>query len=358
MNAQLILENGRIFEGKSFGAPPDALGEVVFTTAMTGYQEILTDPSFAGQMVVMTYPLIGNYGMNLDDAESSGPKCAALIVREVSTHPNNFRCEFNLSDALASSGIPGLCGIDTRALTKILRTNGPLRGRLVAKDSKESLTNIEKSLTSWQNENPCALVSCPMAYRYSEGAVRVAVLDYGIKANILRTFAQKGCQITVYPYDTPAQKILSLAPDLVFLSNGPGDPQKMEGPIAQIRSLIGQVPIAGICLGHQLLALALGGETARLPFGHRGANHPVADLESGRVRITSQNHGYYVSRLPEGMRATHRSLNDSTLEGMRHKTLPLFTVQFHPEACPGPLENLDLFDAFIALAKEKPHAEK
>ena len=311
MKAKLILENGMVFEGKAFGHLKDSVGEVVFTTGMTGYQEVLTDPSYYGQIVTMTYPLIGNYGINLEDMESDSPKVRGFIVREKCNLPNNFRCELELEDFLKQNKIVGLEGIDTRALTTVT--------------TKKSYTVEGKGK-------------------------HVAVIDFGIKQNILRCFKKRGCKLTVFPADTKAEDILAINPDLVFLSNGPGDPEDLPEVIENIKKIVGKKPIVGICLGHQLLGLTLGGQTAKLKFGHRGCNHPVKDLETNKVTITSQNHGYVVQTLPEDVEATHININDGTIEGMKHKKLPIFSVQFHPEASAGPQDSEYIFDKFMEYA--------
>lgn len=348
MKAKLILENGMIFEGKSFGYLGESVGEVVFTTGMTGYQEVLTDPSYHGQIVTMTYPLIGNYGINLDDMESNKPQVKGFIVREKCNIPNNFRCEMNLDDYLKQNKIVGIEGIDTRALTKILRNNGTMKG-IITLDHSE-LSEVKKEIEAFSNKDAVSNVTTDKIYEIDGEGKHVAIIDYGIKNNILNCFKKRGCKITVFPSNVTAEEVLNINPDLVFLSNGPGDPEDLETEIENIKKIIGKKPIVGICLGHQLLALSLGGSTTKLKFGHRGCNHPVKDLETGRVHITSQNHGYYVATLPENMEITHVSMNDGTVEGMKHKELPIFSVQFHPEACPGPKDSEYIFDEFMKYA--------
>lgn len=347
MLARLILENGKIFEGKAFGYISDTVGEVVFNTGMTGYQEVLTDPSYYGQIVTMTYPLIGNYGINLEDLESSTPKVKGFIVREVSNEPNNWRCELTLDAYLKDNKIMGIEGIDTRALTKLLRNHGTMRGIITTKEL--GLEEAQNMIKSFSNKEAVKNVTPKESYVIEGEGHHVAVMDFGIKANILRCFKERGCKLTVFPAHATSEEILSVNPDLVFLSNGPGDPEDLDGAIETIKNLVGKKPIAGICLGHQLLALSLGGKTGRLKFGHRGSNHPVKDLEENKIFITSQNHGYVVTEMPEGMKVTHRNVNDETVEGMRHETMPIFSIQFHPEACPGPKENQYLFDKFLGL---------
>lgn len=345
MKAKLILENGVTFEGRAFGYLEETVGEVVFNTGMTGYQEVLTDPSYYGQIVTMTYPLIGNYGINLEDVESKSPKVKGFIVREASSSPNNFRCEMKLENYLKNNKIMALEKIDTRALTKILRNSGTMKGIITLEELSESY--IRKRLEGFSNKDAVNNVTAEKAYSIEGKGKHIAILDFGIKSNIIRCFKKRGCKLTVFPANSSPEEILKINPDRIFLSNGPGDPENLTEVIENLKVLIGKKPIVGICLGHQLLALALGGKTEKLKFGHRGCNHPVKDIEKNRVFITSQNHGYYVSKLPEDMTATHTSMNDGTIEGMRHKYLPIYSVQFHPEACPGPrdIENY-IFDEF------------
>ena len=348
MKARLILENGMIFEGKAFGYLKESVGEVVFTTGMTGYQEVLTDPSYYGQIVTMTYPLIGNYGINLDDNESETPKVKGFIVREKCSYPNNFRCEISLEDYLNHNKIIGLENIDTRALTKVLRNNGTMKGIITL--GEEKLEDVQSKINDFSNKEAVNIVSTKEVYTIEGTGKHVAIMDFGIKANIIRNFKKRNCKITVFPMDATPEEILAVNPDLVFLSNGPGDPEDLTEVIENIKKLIGVKPIVGICLGHQLLGLCLGGTTAKLKFGHRGCNHPVKDLETNRVHITSQNHGYVVNQLPEGVVATHININDKTIEGMKHTTLPIYSVQFHPEASAGPNDSEYIFDRFMEFA--------
>ncbi|HEY8892300.1 MAG TPA: carbamoyl phosphate synthase small subunit [Clostridium sp.] len=347
MKGKLILENGIIFEGNIFGYLGESVGEVVFNTGMTGYQEILTDPSYYGQIVTMTYPLIGNYGINLEDVESKSPKVKGFIVREKCDYPNNFRCEMDLEGYLKQNKIIGLEGIDTRALTKMLRNNGTMKGIIATTDLSQS--EIDEKLTSFNNSDAVMNVTSKECYTIEGTEQHVAIVDFGIKENILRSFKHRNCKLTIFPADATGEEILKVNPDLIFLSNGPGDPEDLQEVIKMLKEIIGKKPIVGICLGHQLLALALGGKTEKLKFGHRGCNHPVKDIEENKVYITSQNHGFYVSTLPKDMEVTHVSVNDGTIEGMRHKNLPIFSVQFHPEACPGPKDIDVIFDKFLSL---------
>lgn len=345
MDVYLILENGVIFRGKAFGYVNESVGEVVFNTGMTGYQEVLTDPSYYGQIVAMTYPLIGNYGINLDDMESDGPKVKGFIVREKSDYPNNFRYEMKIDSYLKQNKIIGLEGIDTRALTKILRNHGTMKGIITVKELTQ--TQVKEKLNMFSNKYAVREVTTKEAYTIEGSGKHVAVLDFGIKQNIIRSFRKRGCKLTVFPAYASSNEMLKVNPDLIFLSNGPGDPKDLPEVVETITKLIGKKPIAGICLGHQLLALSLGGDTEKLKFGHRGCNHPVKDLEKNRVYITSQNHGYVVKDLPTDMIKTHINLNDGTIEGMKHKYLSIYSVQFHPEACPGPKDTGYIFDEFL-----------
>lgn len=348
MEAKLILENGMVFHGKAFGALETTVGEVVFNTGMTGYQEILTDPSYYGQIVTMTYPLIGNYGINLDDVESASPKVKGFVVREKCEASSNFRSELELDTYLKMNGIIGIEGIDTRGLTKVLRNSGTMRG-IIALENLSPKAIFER-ISSFDNSQAVFEVSTKEVYTLAGEGKHVAVLDYGVKTNILRNFQKRGCKLTVFPATTSAEAVLAVNPDLVFLSNGPGDPADLVEIVESVKKLTEAKPVVGICLGHQLLAIALGGSTAKLKFGHRGCNHPVKDIAKNRVFITSQNHGYHVDRLPEGVTMTHQSLNDNTVEGMKHNEKPIFSVQFHPEASPGPVESSYLFDEFITYA--------
>lgn len=349
MKAQLILENGTVFEGTAFGYLKETVGEVVFNTGMTGYQEILTDPSYYGQIVTMTYPLIGNYGLNLDDNESAGVKVKGFVVREKSDAPNNWRCEFELDEYLNRHKIIGIEGVDTRALTKIIRNSGTMKGIIAVRELTEG--QIQTKFDGFHNTTAVEEVTTDVIKEMDGEGLHIAAMDFGIKNNILRSFKHRNCKITVFPAFTKAEDILAVNPDGIFLSNGPGDPKDIMPAVEEIKKLIGKKPMTGICLGHQLLALAMGGDTEKLKFGHRGANHPVKDLKTGRVMITSQNHGYVVKEdgLPEGIEVTHLNLNDYTVEGMKHEEKKIYSIQFHPEACPGPHDTDPIFDEFVEL---------
>ena len=372
MVAKLALENGMIFAGEAFGAPGEVSGEVVFNTSLTGYQEILTDPSYAGQIVTMTYPLIGNYGVNEDDLESARPQVSGFIVKEYFEFHSNFRASDSLGGWLGKHGIMGIQGIDTRMLTKLIRTAGAMRGVVSAIDLDDASLvakaraipgmaglDLAKDVTvrkpyAWSEVDRTAFALEAMASEPSQNGRlwNVVVYDYGVKRNILRRLAAYGCALTVVPASTSADQVFAMNPDGVFLSNGPGDPAAVRYAIHTIKQLIGKKPIFGICLGHQLLALALGGKTFKLKFGHRGGNHPVKNLRTGAIEITSQNHGFAVdpdSLDPASVEITHRNLNDGTNEGLRHRQLPIFSVQYHPEASPGPHDSDYLFREFIAL---------
>ncbi|KGR80420.1 carbamoyl phosphate synthase small subunit [Ureibacillus manganicus] len=361
----LVLEDGTVFKGIAFGSDRASQGEVVFTTGMTGYQETLSDPSFYGQIVTFTYPLIGNYGINRDDFESINPSIRGMVVRELAKQPSNFRSDMGLNEYLISMDIPGIEGIDTRKLTRIIRSKGAVRAILTEANAE---INIDEVVVQLQNTphltNHVREVSPKAAYPSPGRGKRVVLIDFGMKHGILRELNKRNCDVLVVPYNTPVDQILAWYPDGIMLSNGPGDPQDVTEAIETIRNLIGKVPIFGICLGHQLFALASGAKSFKLPFGHRGANHPVKDLRTGRTELTSQNHGYAIdedSIKGTELEITHIALNDGTIEGLRHKIYPAFTVQYHPEASPGPEDSNHLFDEFIELmevhaGKEKQHA--
>jgi carbamoyl-phosphate synthase small subunit len=355
--ALLVLEDGRAFRGRSFGAEGEIAAEVVFNTAMAGYQEVLTDPSYRGQIVSMTYPHIGNYGTNAEDVESGRIQVAGFVVRELCRWPSNFRSEQTLEAWLAGQGILGIEGIDTRALTRHIREAGSMNGVLSTRDeSAASLARKAQAAPHMAGLDLVTGVTCAKPYWFNTevGArFRVTVVDCGAKANICRELAKRGCAVRVVPSTSTAKEILQDQPHGLMLSNGPGDPAALPAVVATLRDLIGKLPIFGICLGHQLLGLAFGGQTTKLKFGHRGVNHPVKELATGKISITSQNHGFCVvaESLPPEVEVTHINMNDRTVEGLRHKELPVFCVQYHPEAAPGPHDALDLFDRFIALLK-------
>ena len=388
MEALLALEDGRSFRGRSVGATGERTGEVVFNTSMVGYQEVLTDPSYRGQIVTMTYPEIGNYGVNEVDIESAHPQVSGFVVRQLSELHSNWRASKDLNQYLREHHIVGICDIDTRALTRHLRSRGVLRGCLSTVDlSVESLGRKARGAPAIGDLDLVGQVTCAEPYvwdrgrhaMWSDGLARVGgedtapavgadpaaaladrerphvvAYDYGAKQNILRCLRDSGCRVTVVPATTPAPDALALGPDGVFLSNGPGDPATATYAIEAVRGLIGRAPIFGICLGHQILGLALGARSFKLKFGHRGANQPVKDLRSGRIAITSQNHGYAVDErdLPASIVVTHVNLNDQTIEGFAHRDERIFSVQYHPESSPGPHDSLYLFDQFLAMIRD------
>lgn len=355
MKGKLILENGMAFEGTCFGKISDTVGEVVFNTGMTGYQEILTDPSYYGQIVTMTYPLIGNYGTNLDDFQSDSPKVRGFIVRELCKVPNNFRCEIDLDVYLKKNNIMGIEGIDTRQLTKVIRNSGTMKGIITVNELNSNET--ANYFNGFNNNNAVDMVTAKEIKTAGEGALRIGVLDFGIKTNILKSFAERGCSLTVFPAHTGADELMKYNFDGIFLSNGPGDPEDLTDVIETVKKLAGRIPVAGICLGVQIIALALGARTEKMRYGHRGCNHPVKNLVTGKVSITSQNHGYVVNKdsLGDDIEITHVNINDGTVEGLHHRTLPLMGVQYHPEACPGPQDSNIIFDDFVNMYKEKSY---
>lgn len=354
MKKKLILESGEVFHGKGFGADQDIDGEVVFNTGMTGYQELITDPSYCGQIVCMTYPLIGNYGINRDDYESIEPAIKGLIVKEVCDYPSNFRNQMDLDEFFQKRNLSGISGIDTRRLTRVLRNSGVVKGKIVVEDADENAV-IEQLKNTEFPIDQVALVSTKTSYASPGRGLKVVLVDFGSKLGILRELTQRDCDVTVVSQDTTAEQILLINPDGVMLSNGPGDPEDVKGAIEMIQKLLGKVPIFGICLGHQLIGLACGAKTFKLKFGHRGGNHPVLDLAKNKVAITSQNHGYAVdqeSLKSTDLEETHIALNDRTNEGLKHKIHPCFSVQYHPEASPGPEDANYLFDEFIELMEQ------
>ena len=381
-NAYLILADGTIYEGRSIGATGSTLGETVFTTGMTGYLETLTDPSYYGQIVTQTFPLIGNYGVINEDFESKQSWVRGYIVRELCNEPSNFRCQSKLNDFLKAQGIIGICGIDTRALTKRLRESGVMNGMIVSgKEAEKYLLRhselvsepLLKKISEYKIEHAVekvsskggeslplvrtSLLSTPSPRGGAPKTPHIILWDFGAKANIQRELEKRGCKVTVVSYDTTAETILSMKPDGIMLSNGPGDPAENVGIINEIKKIcdIGTIPIFGICLGHQMLALARGCKTSKLKYGHRGGNHPCKDTLTGRVYITSQNHGYAVesSSLPDFAKMSFVNVNDETVEGITYTDIPAFSVQFHPEACGGPHDTNFLFDRFLKMMEEK-----
>ena len=353
MQAILALEDGAIYTGRAFGATGKQWGEVVFNTSMTGYQEILTDPSYCGQIVVMTYPLIGNYGINKEDFESPRSFVRGFVVHEECEQPSNWRASYRLADFLAREGVIGLSDVDTRALTRHLRNYGAMRGVISTESNvPQELVEEARACPYLTGQELVPAVATKETYILEGTGHRVALIDLGAKLNIIRHLQKRDCEEIVIPPDATAQEIMAFNPEGVLLSNGPGDPVDVPYTIATVRELIPAVPIFGICLGHQVIALALGAKTYKMKFGHRGANHPVKDLATSRVYITSHNHGFSVDE--DSLRnltveVSHRNLNDGTVEGIRHKNLPVFSVQYHPEASPGPQESAYLFDQFIDL---------
>lgn len=352
MIGYLVLENGEIFEGERIGYTMDTACEVVFNTGMAGYIETFTDPSYAGQGIVMTYPLIGNYGVIPEDTESDRIWAKAVFIHELADFESNFRTKYNLDKFLRDYKVPGLANINTRRLTKILRDAGTMKGYITSNIS--NMEDIMKKIKEYEVGNVVEEVTSKDVKVYGKGKTKkVALMDYGFKHNIVNSLLKRDCEVTVFPANTPAEKIIAMKPDGIMLSNGPGDPETCIFQIRNVKKLYGtDIPILGICLGHQLMGLATGAKTAKLKYGHRGPNHPVKDLKEGRVHITSQNHGYYIledsvdKKIAE---VSHINLNDGTVEGLRYKNKKIFTVQFHPEACPGPEDTAYIFDEFINM---------
>lgn len=346
----LILEDGTIFEGQAFGADIDVTGEIVFNTGMTGYQESITDQSYNGQILTFTYPLVGNYGINRDDYESISPTCKGVVVAEAARRASNWRNQMTLDEFLKAKKIPGISGVDTRALTKIIRQHGTMCATLAnAGDSIEHL--LDQLRATVLPTNNVEQVSTKTAYPAPGIGKNIVLVDFGLKHSILRELSKRNCNITVVPFDTKAEEILNLDPDGVMLSNGPGNPDDVPEALDMIRGILGKIPIFGICMGHQLFAKANGAETYKMKFGHRGFNHAVREIATGRVDFTSQNHGFAVSRenFPEELMITHEEINDQSIEGVRHRHFPAFSVQFHPDAAPGPHDAAYLFDEFLEM---------
>ena len=349
--AYLTLEDGTMYEGEAFGAMNDSIGEVVFNTGMTGYQEAFTDPSYYGQIIMMTYPLIGNYGVNWEDPESTKPQVKGIVAREICEVPSNWHSEGSLNDYLRRHHIMGIQGIDTRALTRKLRSEGTMRGIITQRPpTPEQMEQVRR----YHIENPAASVTTPEKFEIPGSGLRIAVMDYGVKASILSSLRRRKCHLTVYPSWTPPEEILKEKFDGLMLSPGPGDPADNVVESENLKGLVGKLPIFGICMGHSLMAMALGGRTKKLKYGHHGSNHPVKDLRKDRVYITSQNHGYAVDdeHLPQGAVVSHRSWNDQTVEGLIYPEFKAFTVQYHPEASPGPKDTGYLFDEFLDMIRE------
>lgn len=356
MQARLLLQDGTLFTGTAFGAEGEKTGEVVFNTGITGYQEVLSDPSYCGQIVTMTYPLIGNYGITRDDFESVRPFVHGFVVRRHEAVPSNWRAEYSVDDLLKEYGIPGISEIDTRMLTRIIRHYGTMKAILTTSNKRvEELMEMMGDTTIEELRNQVARTSTTAAYSSPGTKERIVLVDYGAKTGILRELNNRGCDVVVVPHDVTADEIRRLNPDGIQLSNGPGDPKDVPYAVQTISELLGEYPIFGICLGHQLFALACGADTEKLKFGHRGGNHPVKELESGRCFITSQNHGYTVNEesiASTELEVTHINNNDKTVEGLKHTRYPAFSVQYHPEAAPGPHDSSYLFDRFLQLIAE------
>ena len=351
MKRWLILEDGTYFEGEGFGASVNVFGEIVFTTSMTGYQEAITAQSFNGQIITFTYPMIGNYGVNRDDYESISPTCKGVVVKEHARLASNWRKQLTLDEFLKRKNIPGIAGIDTRALTRKIRQHGTMKASIV--DAGDGFDHAFDQLkAAVLPTNQVAQVSTSKPYPSPGTGRNIVVIDFGLKHSILRELSRRNCNLTILPYNTTAQEILDLAPDGVMLTNGPGDPKSLPEAIKMIQGIQGKVPIFGICLGHQLFSLANGADTYKMKFGHRGLNHPVREIATGRIDFTSQNHGFAVDEAsidPEKLMVTHVEVNDGTIEGVRHRRYPAFSVQYHPDAAPGPHDAVHLFDEFLEM---------
>lgn len=359
--ARLLLEDGTLFSGKAFGADAEMTGEVVFNTGITGYQEVLSDPSYCGQIVTMTYPLIGNYGITRDDFESIRPYVNGFVVRRHEPVPSNWRAEYSVDNLLKEYGIPGISEIDTRMLTRIIRHHGTMRAVLTTSSKPvEELMEMLNDTSIPQLRNQVARTSTPQMFTSPGQKERIVLVDFGAKSGILKELTSRGCDVTVVPHDTTADEIRRLRPDGIQLSNGPGDPKDVPYAVDMIKELLGEYPIFGICLGHQLFALASGADTEKLKFGHRGGNHPVKELSSGRCYITSQNHSYAVNEdsiKGTDLEITHINNNDKTVEGLKHTKYPAFSVQYHPEAAPGPHDSSYLFDEFLEMIAQHKNNE-
>ena len=357
--AVLLLENNQVFHGYAIGKTGTTSGELCFNTGMVGYQEILTDPSYCGQMVLMTYPHIGNYGVNKNDIESKNIQVAGFIIKDLTIEPSNYSSDQSLNQYLKNNNITGICGLDTRAITRVVREHGSMNAIISSENLDLNVLKEQLSQTpSMEGLNLTNQVTCKKSYQYKNSIseeFKVAALDFGIKNNILRLLKKYGCNVTVFPSNISSQEIISFNPDGVFLSNGPGDPAAVVGAINCIKNLLSKYPIFGICLGHQLLSLALGAKTFKLKYGHRGLNHPVKNIENGKIEITSQNHGFAVSKenLPSNINITHINLNDNTIAGISCPDMQVFSVQYHPESAPGPHDSEYLFQSFINLMKHR-----
>lgn len=358
MKRYLVLEDGTVFTGTAFGADIETTGEVVFNTGMSGYQETITDASYCDQIITFTYPLVGNYGISADAVESVAPSCTGVVVHELARKASNWRNEMSLDEYLTEQGVPGIAGVDTRKLTRIIREHGVMRGAML---NSLPETDVAAAAQYEPRHDQIARVSTKNYYPSPNTGLRVVLVDFGTKFSILRELSKRNCNVTVVPHDTPASKIMALHPDGVLLSNGPGDPVDEAGALDMIREVEKQIPLMGICMGHQLFALANGAQAAKMRFGHRGFNHPVREIATGRTLFTSQNHGYAITADSlEGtdLLPTFTEINDDTIEGLRHRSLPAFSVQFHPDATPGPHDAAYLFDEFIAMMTQFKQDQK